>query len=131
MSLRQKLHAHGRPLTEHVGAKPCRGIVTGLNTAFLIDSTTRDRLVLADRNSEQIIKPCLRRQDIERWYAKWDGLWVIFARRGIDIESYPAVENTCAAIRERSTSPEDWQASGKWPGRKPGPYRWYEIQDHH
>jgi hypothetical protein len=129
ISLRRKLHALGRPLTEHVGAKPCRGIVTGLNTAFLIDTPTRDRLLLADRNSEQIIKPCLRGQDIERWYARWDGLWIIFARRGIDIGSYPAVREYLEQFRSQlEPRPKDWQ-KGKWPGRKPGPYRWYEIQD--
>ena len=65
--------------------KPYRGVLTGFNEAFLIDAATRDRLVAADPASAEIIKPYLRGQDVRRWEADWAGLWMIFARRGLDI----------------------------------------------
>ena len=53
---------------------------------------------------------------------------MIFTRRGIDVEAYPAVkqylEKFQSALEPR---PVDW--NGNWPGRKPGKYHWYEIQD--
>ena len=129
MSLRNKLHSSAMALREYIGAKPCRGIVTGFNEAFVIDSPTRDALIAADPASDDIIKPCLRGQDIERWHAKWDGLWIVFARRGIDIERFPSVLNHLQQYRRNlEPRPKDLK-DGAWPGRKPGPYRWFEIQD--
>ncbi|MEJ7652622.1 MAG: hypothetical protein WKH64_04350 [Chloroflexia bacterium] len=45
-----------------------------------------------DPRSAEIIKPYLRGQDVKRWSPEWQGLWMIFARRGIDIEAYPAIK---------------------------------------
>ncbi len=89
MDLLAKIKHAGVPLVEYAGVKPYRGVPTGFNEAFLIDTATRDRLVAADPLSADIIKPYLRGQDVQRWSANWAGLWMIFARRGIDIQRYP------------------------------------------
>jgi hypothetical protein len=47
---------------------------------------TRERLVKDDPAGVEIIKPYLRGQDIERWDAPWTGLWMIFTRRGIEMD---------------------------------------------
>lgn len=121
------------PLTEYAGVKPLYGIKTGLNEAFLIDTPTRDQLVRDDPACADIIKPYLRGQDIERWWSPSNGLWMIFTRRGIQIEKYPSVKRHLAAFRNQlEPKPEDWvpsTAKDKWPGRKEGNYAWYEIQD--
>ena len=127
--LMHKIQQNGVPLAEFAGVKPYRGILTGLNEAFLIDTPTRDRLVREDPCSAEILKPYLRDQDIKRWSPEWSGLWMIFARRGIDIDAYPAIKRYLLQYRERlEPRPKDW-SDGTWPGRKPGPYKWYEIQD--
>jgi hypothetical protein len=108
------------------------GIKTGLNEAFLIDDATRADLIRDDPGCAEIIKPYLRGQDIKRWVPDWQGLWMIFARRGIDIEVYPSIRAHLDRFRERlEPKPSDWNQSenGDWPGRKPGRYAWYEIQD--
>ena len=46
---------------------PYRGVLTGLNEAFVIDRATRDRLVYADIASEPLFKPFLEGKDIKRW----------------------------------------------------------------
>lgn len=61
-------------LTDFVGNKPYRGILTGLNEAFLIDTTARDALVAGDPKCGEIIHPFVRGQDIERWHIPWFGL---------------------------------------------------------
>ena len=54
---------------------------------------------------------------------------MIFSRRGTRIEDYPAVLNYLAGFRARlEPRPENWSGD-KWPGRKPGPYQWFELQD--
>lgn len=54
---------------------------------------------------------------------------MIFARRGIEIDRYPAIkahlERHRSALEPR---PKNYTGT-KWPGRKPGTYKWYEIQD--
>jgi hypothetical protein len=130
--LMQKIRERGVPLAEFVGVKPYRGVLTGLNEAFLIDDTTRAGLIRDDPGCSEIIKPYLRGQDIKRWVPEWQGLWMIFARRGINIDSYPSVKAHLAKYRERlEPKPEGWNVKeqGDWPGRKPGKYAWYEIQD--
>lgn len=77
LDLLDKIRAKGTPLREFIGAEPLYGIKTGFNEAFLIDTTTRDRLVAEDPNSAEIIKPYLRGQDIARWAPDWNGLWMI------------------------------------------------------
>lgn len=133
MALLAKIKRNGVPLVEYAGVKPYRGILTGLNEAFLIDTPTRDRLVREDPECAEIIKPYLRGQDMERWYAPWKGLWMIFTRRGIDIERYPSIGRHLDAFRSQlEAKPPEWNQSNaneEWGGRKEGTYAWYEIQD--
>jgi len=72
------------PLTEYAGVKPYRGVLTGLNEAFLIDTATRDQLVRDDPKCAEIIKPYLRGQDIERWSAPDSGLFMILLKSSGD-----------------------------------------------
>ena len=128
-ALMDKIRAAGVPLREYAGVSLNRGVVTGLNEAFLIDTEVRNRLVQEDSASEEIILPYLRGQDIERWTPAWAGLWMIFARRGIEIDRYPAVKRHLARYRKQlEPKPPRWKGE-KWMGRKEGTYQWYELQD--
>lgn len=128
-ALMAKIRARGVPLTEFAGVKPYRGILTGFNEAFVIDTATRNRLVAEDPKSAEIIKKYLRGQDIDRWTPEWNGQWMIFARHGIDIEAYPAIKRHLLAFQEQlEPRPRDYQGR-QWAGRKPGSYKWYELQD--
>jgi hypothetical protein len=77
VALLDKIRRAGVPLREFAGVSPLYGIKTGFNEAFLIDTPTRDRLVEADPQCADIIRPYLRGQDIDRWHAPWAGLWMI------------------------------------------------------
>ncbi|MDP9379455.1 MAG: N-6 DNA methylase [Chloroflexota bacterium] len=82
--LMEKIRRAGVPLAEYAGVKPYRGVLTGLNEAFLIGTPTRDRLVREDPRSAEIIKPYLRGQDIKRWSPEWQGLWMIVLKSSGD-----------------------------------------------
>ena len=124
--LRAKIEAAGQPLGEYVNGKLYRGITTGLNDAFVIDGATRDRLISADPKSADLIRPWLRGRDVRRWRADWAGLYGIFSRRGTPIERYPAIE---AHLSQFRADLEPKRTRGAKRGRKPGTYRWFEIQD--
>ena len=131
-NLRNKIVAGKKTLKEVYGS-PYRGVLTGLNEAFVIDRATRDRLVAQDPKSEELLKPWLEGKDLKRWRAEPRNIYVIFARRGVDIEKYPAVLAYLEQFRERlEPKPKDWKPKEKndeWKGRKPGSYKWYELQD--
>ncbi len=77
LTLMEKLRNTGKPLGEFVQGRFYRGILTGLNEAFVIDATTREKLIAEDPKSEELIKPWLRGRDIKKWKAEWAGLYVI------------------------------------------------------
>src|SRR5690606_33874321 len=55
--------------------------------------------------------------------------YLIFTRRGININEYPAILNHLNQYKERlMPKPKNYQGT-KWSGRKPGSYKWFEIQD--
>jgi type I restriction-modification system DNA methylase subunit len=76
LALVDKLRAKGTPLGQYVNGRFYRGILTGLNEAFVIDRVTRDRLIREDRKSAELIKPWIRGVDIRRWRYTWNNLFV-------------------------------------------------------
>ena len=77
LALMGKLRNTGKPLSEYVQGRFYRGVLTGLNEAFVIDVSTRDKLIAQDPKSEELIKPWLRGRDIKKWKAEWAGLYLI------------------------------------------------------
>jgi adenine-specific DNA-methyltransferase len=126
--LLSKIKSKGVPLSEFVNGKIYRGVLTGLNEAFVIDKATYDRLIAEDPNSSEIIKPFFAGRDIKRYQQPLNDKYLIFARRGIDIEKYQAVLRHLEKYKTQ-LEPKPKNHSGDWLGRKPGAYKWYEIQD--
>lgn len=130
MALMDKLRKAGKPLGEYVQGRFYRGILTGLNEAFVIDEDTRTKLIVEDPASAELIKPWLRGRDIKKWKAEWAGLYVIFTRRGVNIEEYPAIKMYLSQFRkDLEPKKADKKKEKEKHGRKPGTYKWYEIQD--
>lgn len=103
--------------------------MTGLNDAFVIDKETRDTLISEDPKSDDIIKPFLAGRDIKRYMTPRSNKFLIFTRRGINIQEYPAIERHLLKYKDRLTPKPNGWAGKDWKGRKPGAYKWYEIQD--
>lgn len=130
--LLERLQKAGQPLGDYCQGHFYYGIKTGLNEAFVIDRAQRDELIAQDPRSAEIIKPFLRGRDVKRWHAVPQDLWLIFTRRGVEIDAYPAVKAHLQAFRKQlEPKPADWndKVQGAWPGRKAGSYEWFHIQD--
>ncbi|HBC86756.1 MAG TPA: restriction endonuclease subunit R [Lentisphaeria bacterium] len=128
-NLLEKLRKAGIPLGEYAKGEIYRGVLTGLNEAFVIDCETRNRLISEDAKSAEIIKPFLAGRDIKRYETPEADRYLIFTRRGMDINKYPAILKHLEIYRENLTpKPNGFKGTG-WQGRKPGKYKWYEIQD--
>ena len=76
------------------------GIKTGFNEAFIIDEDTKNKLILEDKKSKEIIKPLLRGRDIKRYSYDFKNLYLINTHNGIkeknilpiDINKYSAIK---------------------------------------
>ena len=130
--LRIKLTEDRKTLKQVYGS-PLYGIKTGRNEAFVIDKNTKDKLVKQDASSLEVIKPLLVGRDLKKWRAEPQGQYLIFTRRGIDIDAYPAIKEHLLNFKQSlEPRPKPWRPSypnERWLGRKPGDYKWYEIQD--
>jgi hypothetical protein len=117
MALKENIERVGKPLKDW-GVRIYRGVVTGYNEAFIIDTETRNR-ILANckdeeerKRTEEIIKPVLRGRDIGKYYYKWAGLWVILAtKHPISPCVLDYLKNYKEALKNRAGSQE-----------------WYELQ---
>jgi hypothetical protein len=100
--------------------QPSRGVVTGCNRAFVIDADTRARLVDAEPAAAPLIRPFIKGRDVRRWRPAPIDRYILLVDRGTSLAQLPHVrahlEQFRAALEPGS-------------GRKPGTYKWYELQD--
>jgi hypothetical protein len=119
MALLAKIGTKGIPLRKYVGRNIYRGILTGFNEAFIIDAQTRENLIAEDPKSAELIKPFPAGRNTKRYEQPIGNKYLIFAKRGINIKEYPAIERHLLQFKERlMPKPKDWVGI-EWIGRKP------------
>jgi N-6 DNA Methylase/TaqI-like C-terminal specificity domain len=111
--LRDKI-ANGRKTLRQIYGAPLYGIKTGLNDAFIVSSSKRDRLVRADPKSADLLKPYLRGENVQRWRVEPEGFWLINTPKGkVDIAAYPAIRDGLLPFKpeleKRATKQEWWE----------------------
>ena len=75
--LRKQIEKIGQPLKKWK-IKIFRGLTTGLNEAFIIDTKIRNKLIKENKNNSKIIKPIIRGRDIKKYYANFNELWLLY-----------------------------------------------------
>jgi hypothetical protein len=113
-ALLNKLRAVGKPLGEYVGGKIFRGILTGLNEAFVIDADLKRQLIREDKRSSELIKPFLLGRDVKRFETPGKDQYLILISKGWTREksgnsrgawnwfksNYPAIANHLQAFSD-------------------------------
>jgi hypothetical protein len=122
----RKMEKVGLPLGQYVNGQIYRGVLTGFNTAFVISGQKRAELIAQDPKSAEIIKPLAVGDDVRRWRIESKDKWLIFARRNVNIDAYPAIK---AHLYQWQAQLSPKKTGLEAQGRKPGSYKWYEIQD--
>lgn len=124
-----RLWARWPALDGVLSGRPQRGIVTGCNRAFVLDRAMHDELLAADPQAATFIRPFVKGRDIRRWLPVVPERWILLVDRGTELADLsPAI--VAHLTRHRSAlepRPRDWIKA--WHGRKPGTYRWWELQD--
>jgi hypothetical protein len=124
--IKQKIEYGSAILSSLPGVFIFRGVTTGYNPAFIIDDELKQRLIDLDSNNIEIIKPLLQGRHIRKWCYNYCGESFIFTKQGIDIDLYPVVKTHLQQFSS-FLAPRKEGESGE--GRKPGSYKWFEIQD--
>jgi len=87
LNIKEKIEKVGKPLKDW-GINIYNGIKTGYDKAFIIDNKTKENILDNCKNkeererTEEIIKPILKGRDVERYYYRWAGLWLIKIESG-------------------------------------------------
>ena len=121
-----KIKSSSITLKEFAGNKVFRGILTGFNEAFVIDSETRKSLIGQDPKNIELIKPFISGSELKRYGVETKNEYLIFSRRGVNIEHYPIIKKYLEKYKDELTPKKN---SKQMVGRKPGDYSWYELQD--
>jgi len=139
-SIKKKIEAVGTPLKDWKDIKICRGVLTGCNEAFIIDSTKREEILSNCQSDEErertaeLIRPILRGRDIKRYSYEWAGLYLIatFPSRHYDIDDYPAVRDYLLSFgieRLEQTGETHIVNGNSIKSRKKTNNKWFEMQD--
>ena len=138
-SIKKKIEAVGTPLKDW-DINIYRGVLTGYNEAFIIDSEKRNE-ILANCQTEderkrtaELIRPILRGRDIKRYAYEWAELWLIatFPSRHYNIDEYPAVKQYLLSygIERLEQTGKIYNVNGeKIKSRKKTNNKWFETQD--
>ena len=82
-SIKKKIEAVGTPLKDW-DINIYRGVLTGCNEAFIIDTEKRNEILANCQSDEEraktaeLIRPILRGRDIKRYGYEWANLWLIY-----------------------------------------------------
>ena len=82
IELIKKIKSNNVSLEEYTNTKIFRGLLTGLNKAFVIDEETRNNLIQNDPKSAEIIKPFLAGKEIKRYAPLKPKDYLIFFPKG-------------------------------------------------
>jgi len=110
--LLKKIRSSGLPIEEYVGAKIYRGILTGLNEAFIIDEKKRDELIHEDSRNEELIKPFLTGAESKRYVVKSKKNYIILTKIGVEIDKYPATYKHLSNFR--NALEKRWDKGNYW-----------------
>jgi hypothetical protein len=94
----------------------------------VIDRETRDRLLAEHPASAPLIRPFVKGRDIRPWRTAEIDRYILLIDRGTSLADHPAIRRHLAKFRD-ALEPKPAGHRGAWAGRKPGAYRWHELQD--
>jgi len=125
----EKLNSDSILLGEYAKRKIYRGVLTGLNEAFVIDKVTKDRLIKESAKSAEVLRPFLGGRDIKRYHPPNSDNYLIFFPKGYTNDHYTGknpwdwIKKTYPAIAKQLKPYED-KAKKRW---DKGDY-WWELR---
>jgi hypothetical protein len=108
----RKLQSNTKLLKDYCGS-PLMGIKTGLNEAFIIDSSQRDKLLEDASENNDLIKPFLMGKDLRRWHTPSANKYLIYPHIVKNIDKYDHIKRYLEGFKEklenRATQQNWWE----------------------
>ena len=95
-NLSDRIMAQGQPLSAMQGLQMYRGVLTGLNEAFVVDQEKRDRFIAQNRDCASILRKLLGGEDLRPWYCQTRGAWLIVVAHGTTAVASGSAEESIA-----------------------------------
>ncbi len=89
--MRRQMESSGVTLKEYVNGQTYFGIKTGLNSVYVVDKAKRDELVKLDRKSEELIKPVLIGDEVQKFEICFREKYLIYVSWVVEIQKYKAI----------------------------------------
>jgi len=124
MRLREEMERGNKRLIGY-SVEIYRGVLTGFNKAFLVDDEDELKFLFSDYSSQQIVFKTLRGRNLQKYSYEFKNQWLIFTKRGVNIDQYPTVKEHLLKYYDDIRPKNNNEPTG----RKPGTYNWFEIQD--
>ena len=115
-----KIAASGKPLGQYMGGAVYRGILTGLNEAFVVDSSEANDLIDRDTRSEKLLRPFAGGRNIKRYAPPAIKKCLIFIPKGFTdkmrgeaepwswfAENYPVIAEHLQKFKEKAAARRD------------------------
>ena len=118
----------------NLNVKISYGVKTGLNDAFVIDKSTKNKLISKQKNSLDLIKPLVRGRDIKRYECEFLDLYLIttFPALNLSIDDYGAIKEHLLSFgkdRLEQSGKSIYVSGKKTKARKKTSNKWFETQD--
>jgi adenine-specific DNA-methyltransferase len=119
--LLSKILKVGEPLGQFLDNQIYRGLLTGLNEAFIVDQQTYNNIVSTDQASKKFLKPFYMGRDVHKYFAENNGRYLICIPRGHTNlvkqpkqdgwlwlkKSYPGIANHLLPFEEKAKKRQD------------------------
>ena len=113
--LLQRLKIRFTSLAQYCDRQICRGVVSGLTEAFVIDEETRQSIVGSNPDAAEIIKPFVNGRNVRRYFVDYQNRYLLYTFHGVPIGKYPSVEKHLRPFKDALLKRATRQA-------------WYELQ---
>ena len=114
LDILEKMRRIGTPLGEYANSEIYRGVLTGLNEAFIIDGDTHAALIRQDKKCSPLIKPFVSGDDVRKYHIRPSEKWLILLPKGWTHKQM------------QQTSPSEAQAWAWFEARHPSLAQWLE-----
>ncbi len=136
LAIQSKIESSGQTIKQ-LGGKIRLGIATGFNKAFIIEQSTKEKIVAAQSSAADIIVPIIRGKDIQRYGLLNPKVFLIAAKNGVSIRrDYGAIYNYFETFgedfRQRGAQGQNWwnlRACAFYDDFDQGKIVWIELTD--
>lgn len=119
LDLKDKVDKQGKKMKEWENIDIYRGVVTGLNEAFILNENKKKELIKIDKACEVLIKPLITGKNIKRYSISFDKQFLIKVIPGTDISSFKVIYDHLMQFKA--------QLEKRWEPVH-GKIKWYELR---